>query len=235
MQLIPVLDLKGGQVVHARMGDRGRYQPITSSLCAGAAPHDIVNALLEFYPFPVVYVADLDAIERSGDHTRVIEALRERHPQLELWVDSGVSNRAQMEAFVRGGMTRPVLGSESLTDLDLLGYSNSMQPILSLDWKGDLFHGPKTLLEDTASWPNEVIAMQLQRVGSEAGPDFARLRALRRRAPDKRLFAAGGVRGLEDLRRLAQLGVEGALVATSLHQRTLTQSDIEALSWERVS
>jgi phosphoribosylformimino-5-aminoimidazole carboxamide ribotide isomerase len=230
MQLIPVLDLKGGQVVHARMGDRGRYQPIASRLCAGASPHDVVNALLDVYPFLALYVADLDAIEGNGDHSDLIASIKERHPQIELWVDSGLSDRAQVESFLRSGFARPVLGSETLADLDLLSYSNSMQSILSLDFLGDVFRGPKTLLDDSARWPNDVIAMQLQRVGSGAGPDFARLRALRRRAPEKRLFAAGGVRGLEDLRRLAQLGVEGALVATALHEGALTRSELEAVA-----
>jgi phosphoribosylformimino-5-aminoimidazole carboxamide ribotide isomerase len=229
MQLIPVLDLKGGEVVHARMGDRDRYQPLASALCETAAPHDVVNALLELYRFPVIYIADLDAIERRGDHFELLAAIRQCHPRLELWVDSGLSDQRQMQAFLRAGFARPVLGSEALRDLDLLSTLNGVQGVLSLDFVGDVFRGPKTLLEDSALWPNEVIAMQLDRVGSGAGPNFARLRALRRRAPEKHLYAAGGVSGLEDLKRLGRLGVEGALLATALHDRTLGARDIEAL------
>ena len=45
--------------------------------------------------------------------------------------------------------------------------------------------------------------MTLARVGSGGGPDLDRLRALRRMAPGKRLYAAGGVRGADDLHDLA--------------------------------
>ena len=34
--LVPVVDLLAGQVVHARRGERSRYQPIQSPLCPGS-------------------------------------------------------------------------------------------------------------------------------------------------------------------------------------------------------
>ncbi len=40
---------------------------------------------------------------------------------------------------------------------------------------------------------------------------------MRAQAPGVHLFAAGGVRGPEDLAQLAQEGISGALVASALH------------------
>ena len=40
MKLIPVIDLKAGEVVHARRGDRDNYRPIVSPLCRGSRPED---------------------------------------------------------------------------------------------------------------------------------------------------------------------------------------------------
>ena len=68
MQIIPVLDLKNGVVVHARMGQRDRYQPIETPLSPTSNPIDVAGGLLSIYPFATVYVADLDAIARSGDN-----------------------------------------------------------------------------------------------------------------------------------------------------------------------
>ena len=63
MQAIPVIDLMGGQVVRARMGDRASYRPLESPLSPTSEPVDVVRGLLEVFPFPTLYVADLDAIQ----------------------------------------------------------------------------------------------------------------------------------------------------------------------------
>ena len=71
--------------------------------------------------------------------------------------------------------------------------------------------------------------MTLARVGSGAGPDMGRLAALRRAAPDRRLYAAGGVRDLADVQALARADIAGALVASALHDERLTAGDIARL------
>ena len=60
--IVPVLDLKGGEVVHARAGERERYLPIRSRLAAGSAPAAVVDGLLSVAPFRRIYIADLDAL-----------------------------------------------------------------------------------------------------------------------------------------------------------------------------
>ena len=51
MQAIPVIDLMGGEVVRARMGDRASYRPIESPLSPTSDPVDVVRGLLSVYPF----------------------------------------------------------------------------------------------------------------------------------------------------------------------------------------
>jgi phosphoribosylformimino-5-aminoimidazole carboxamide ribotide isomerase len=71
--------------------------------------------------------------------------------------------------------------------------------------------------------------MTLSRVGSGGGPDLALLRRWRGEAPAKKIFAAGGVRGGEDLLALADCGISGVLVATALHERRIGQAEIAAV------
>ena len=71
--------------------------------------------------------------------------------------------------------------------------------------------------------------MTLARVGSGAGPDLDRLRSIRDAAPGKKVYAAGGVRDAADLIALKRAGMAGALVASCLHDRRLSGSDIAAL------
>ncbi|MGH8753310.1 MAG: HisA/HisF-related TIM barrel protein, partial [Burkholderiales bacterium] len=187
MKIIPVIDLMQGQVVHALGGERHQYRPIESGLCAGSNALDIACALLELYPFPALYVADLDAIQKNGSNAAVIEKLHQRFPRLELWVDSGIADVSGFAAWQEQHLGHAVIGSESFPETALLSAvcasGDALYPLLSLDFKGARFHGEQRLLNDPGLWPEHVIVMMLASVGSLQGPDFDQLGALRRRAP----------------------------------------------------
>lgn len=214
-----------GQVVHAREGRRDTYRPLVSSLCASSRPRDALDGLLRLYPFRHCYIADLDAILRRGDHRREIAALRVAYPGLEFWVDSGLPDAARIAAWPLA-LGRPVLGSECLGDA--MAAKVAADAILSLDFRGEAFLGPADLLETVAAWPDDLVVMALERVGSGQGPDLARLSALRARAPEKRYYAAGGVRGAADLAALAGAGATGVLLASALHDGRLSRADLAA-------
>jgi len=229
MDVIPVIDLKGGAVVRARLGRRETYAPIETPLAATSAPLDIVAGLLALYPFRTIYAADLDAIERRGDHGAVLRALGEAFPAVTFWVDAGVTEvDAARSWLARHERDALVLGSESLKDAAALAaLRGEKRVVLSLDFAGERFLGDPAILAAPRLWPARAIVMTLGRVGADAGPDFERLASLRR--PDgAALYAAGGVRGPDDLAALARAGVKGALVASALHDGRLTGADVKA-------
>ncbi len=234
LKIIPVVDLKGGVVVHAREGRRPEYRPVQSTLCRGADPVVLVEAFLRLYPFPVIYVADLDAIAGTGNHRALLQQLRKRFPHVEFWVDGGVSDVASLDGWLEARIGRMVLGSESLKDAHFVHTARrrcgDCEPVLSLDFSGDAFNGPQALLQDAGRfWPSRVLAMNVKRVGSGAGPDLDLVIALASRKSDAacQVYAAGGVRSALDLLQLAAAGAAGALVATALHEGTLAAADIE--------
>ena len=68
MEIIPVIDLMGGVVVHARMGQRNAYRPIATPLSPTSDPLDVTRGLMSVYPFTSIYAADLDAIDKRGSN-----------------------------------------------------------------------------------------------------------------------------------------------------------------------
>jgi len=230
MEVIPVLDLKDGVVVHARMGQRHQYRPIATPLSPSSNPVDVARGLLAVYPFKTLYVADLDAIERTRDNDAALARLKAALPDLTFWVDNGAADLAEAKRWLDAGLGCLVLGSESQKDDGLVrGLTGDDRIILSLDFRGEAFAGPPALLDDVAWWPTRIIAMTLARVGSGSGPDMERLSSIKDRAPDRRVYAAGGVRGPDDLAELRRAGIAGALVASSLHEGTLTGAQIARL------
>lgn len=148
-----------------------------------------------------------------------INAITQAFPDIELWVDAGIATEEGCHAWTTKTNVRPVIGSETLRDSSL---PKRLNCILSLDFQGDTFLGDPNILNNTSLWTQEIIVMTLERVGSAGGPAFEQLKAIAARASEKQIYAAGGVRNMDDLYILASLGIAGALVATALHSGAIT-------------
>ncbi|MCQ8181668.1 HisA/HisF-related TIM barrel protein [Methylomonas sp. SURF-1] len=223
MQIIPVIDLKDGLVVHASGGDRSRYRPIHlhSQIVGGSSIEEVVSGLLELYAFSAFYIADLNAIERNGSHRSILEPLLSRYPAVDFWLDNGLQPRSLTPNPAPN--LRTVIGTETQSEpTDLSGSAT----ILSLDFKNNQALGNPAWLDLPQYWPDTVIAMTLDQVGANRGPDFARLDSLRRVHPGSRWIAAGGVRGIDDLHSLAATGLSGVLIASALHNGSIGTAEL---------
>jgi HisA/HisF family protein len=231
MEVIPVIDLKDGVVVHARMGKRSAYAPIETPLSPTSRPTDVARGLLSIFPFKKFYVADLNAIENKDNNNAALKRLSLDFPELVFWVDAGIADVHHAQRWFEAGLGHLVLGSETQRDSDLISFlCRNNRTILSLDFRGDAFLGPASLLNEANIWPTNVIVMTLARVGSASGPDMNWLTTIKSRAANRQVYAAGGVRDANDLASLAAAGIAGALVATSLHNGKLTGAQIARLS-----
>lgn len=232
MQVIPVLDIKAGAVVHARGGDRAHYQPIGSPLAGGSSdPCAIAAGYRSLHLFTSMYVADLDGIAGGKRNTAALSALRASEPDLAILVDDGRRTAADAFELSRAFGVVGVIGSETIDTADALAGSGNRPDIaLSLDFRGDAFQGPPALLDRADLWPDLVIVMTLARVGGNAGPDVDRVAAIVARAGRRRVLAAGGVRGIDDVKRLARVGAAGVLVASALHSGSIKAGDLDEIA-----
>ena len=238
MQVIPVIDLKQNlfnecHVVHAKQGQRAQYQPIKSSLATSSELFDIVEGLLKLYPFRTIYIADIDAITNTGNHFEQIELLSGLYPHITWWIDAGISNVNARILYAPQANIRAVFGSENihnLQDYRAMSYAYESRHVLSLDKLNCEELGAAELHSTGLYWPDDAICMTLDNVGSSDGPDIVRLQTLqslnRMRKKPANIFAAGGVRNMEDLLQLKQLGMSGALVASALHNGEITAQDL---------
>jgi phosphoribosylformimino-5-aminoimidazole carboxamide ribotide isomerase len=232
----------GGRVVQGLRGDRQRYRAVDSTLVQGCEPAAIAQALCRACEGNVAYVADLDAITGAGDHGGVIRELRERLG-VEPWVDAGAGDAGAASRLAQSGAARVIVGTETLTDLGALRAIRDALPgegpLVSLDvGKDGVLSGCRELAGRppldalgllAAEGATEVILLALTRVGTATGPDLPTLRAARTAFPGLRLIAGGGVHTPDDLRRLAETGADGVLLATALHRGWITTADVRAV------
>lgn len=230
MQVVPVIDIRHGQVVKAIAGDRANYRPIETPLFSGSAPRDAIRGFMALHPFPVIYIADLDAIEGRDGNAGMLKDLSGTYPGCAFWIDQGASKSAQVAEALLLPNTVAVIGTETGVTLDgwrtLHTTYGDERLVLSLDYRADQFLGDRALLADAPNWPRRVIAMTLGSVGTNAGPDLATLLGLKTRHPTGEIYAAGGVRDATDLRVLRAAGISGALVASALHSQKIKAGDL---------
>jgi len=233
MKIIPVIDLLNGIVVHARRGDRKNYQAIQSSISASSKPLDIVAALYEHYPFQELYIADLDAIQKTGNNNfEAITSISQHYPDIKLWIDAGVNDTANIAMWAQRNFN-VILGTENFSDLDnFLQTKKALNSgfVLSLDFMPDGYKGPPELMEDTQHWPEDVILMSLAHVGAGNGTNAELTAGFRQHSNRFNLYAAGGVRDIDDLKMLRASGFHGALLASALHGRHISKHDLDSLS-----
>ena len=221
MEIIPVIDIRRGQVVHAVKGQRQNYRPLQTSLCESNSPEDIVQAFINSYPFKTIYIADLDAIEGQSNNDQIIEQLHDKFQSLTFWVDQGISSTIELKDPL---LRQHVIGSETNISPDILNEIIISSPdiILSLDFQSNTFLGVRNLLQKTSLWPGRIIIMSLARVGSDNGPDYELISSLKKTAGDRKIYVAGGVRHETDLNLLNDMGIDGVLLATALHTERIT-------------
>jgi len=253
VRIIGVVDLVDGQAVHARAGMRGSYAPVPQA--GGAAIDGDATALARVYVEQLgvseLYVADLDAITKEAPAHAVIHALASLGAPL--WLDAGVSSVQLAHDARAAGATFVIVGLETLASFDALddicAAVGGSRVAFSLDVRdgkpitlaaalsprqGVPYHAAQQMpVEDIARRAADagiaaLAVIDLVRVGMGGGPALETIERVRTAAPDLILVAGGGVRGPDDLARLADSGCDGALVATALQNGRLTARDVGA-------
>jgi phosphoribosylformimino-5-aminoimidazole carboxamide ribotide isomerase len=241
-ELIGVIDIRAGRAVHARGGQRDRYEAITAvgghSIAAGdgvALASCYVNEL----GIRTLYIADLDAIVTGALQETFLRALAAIGSPL--WIDSGVRSSDDASRTVSLGAARVIVGLETLPSFDVLNAIGMEvgpdRTVLSLDLRdghpliaaGSAISASATEIARCAAdvGVGALIVLDLARVGMGAGVDLDVIRRLKHAAPDVPLFAGGGVRDWSDLEQLAAAGCHGALVATALQSGAIDAGDVK--------
>jgi len=244
MRVIPVIDLMNGGSVHAVAGRRSDYKPRVNSQLGCDTLVSEANVYVKKFSFDTAYVADLDAITHGHRNERCWERIADAG--LKLWLDAGVSSKSSATIVMRA-LRRFTVDPVIIVGLESLGVHEYLSELYSslgpetLAFSLDLRHGkPITQIEKwrdaqpieivrsvVAAGIQRFIVLDLADVGVGQGTTTIDLcRAIRGEFSAIELIAGGGVRGIDDLRALADAGCDAALVASALHDGRLTREDI---------
>jgi len=242
MKVIPVIDVLNGVAVHGIRGERERYQPLKSTLCRSADPLDIALTF-ESLGFSSLYLADLDAILGKSANFNIYRQIMTQ-TRLDLMVDAGIADITKAKKVLATEVSKIVIGSETLNSLDFLGQAvkafGEDKVVVSIDLKkGKVLSVSEAIASmDAVSFAqklrkigvNQIIFLDLDRVGTEHGINLAILRSVLEKTGVE-VLVGGGIRSLQELEELRKLGVSGALVATILHNGKLEVDELKSASF----
>ena len=228
MLIIPVIDLSQGIVVRAIRGKRKSYQPITSAISSNCKPETILSAFFKLYPFKIIYIADLDAIQGNGNQSKLINKFATKYKECEFWVDAGIQQILTRKLDDMSKNIKYILGSEN--NIALHDYEETIKSnpsiLLSLDFNENGLINNSYLLNNSSIWPKKVIVMMLHRVGSNDGVDTKHLENIVALNKNSEIYVAGGIKNYNDIKILNSKNIKGCLIATALHQQKITKKEL---------
>ena len=245
MKIVPVIDVLNGIAVHAIGGERRHYRPLRSGLCSSVDPVEVALKF-ESLGFDSLYLADLDAILEKPTNFALYQRIRTK-TNLDFMVDAGIAEVAKAEKLLKAGVSEIVIGTETLRSLDFVKQTvksfGENRVVVSIDLKkGEVMSvseniksmNPVSLAQKLEKiGVSQIILLDLDRVGTERGANVEVLKDTLKKTKLK-VLVGGGIRSLQDLEKLRNLGVFGTLVATALHNGKLRVNELKSAGFLRV-
>lgn len=229
-------------------GQRQNYQPNTSILTNSCDPSVVVRTFQKQFGLTDFYLADLDSIQ-TNDLNRCTIAELSGMPG-KMFADCGLRSAKDVEEVLSLGVDKAILALETLPDIHTAKQLVRQFGADSLVFSLDLHDG--TPITTSAEWLRvaplticqqlidcgftQFIVLDLAAVGTAKGtPTLQLCRELRAVIPKGRIISGGGIRGVDDIMAAQEAGIDAVLVASALHDGSLTAENVRDVTTPQAS
>ena len=239
MKIIPAIDLQDGKCVRLFQGDFEQTTEYSSN------PADIGKRFSKL-DVEDLHIVDLDGARTGTQQNHGIVADIARTTGLRVQLGGGLRGRDDVAAWLANGVSRCVLGSVAIRDPGTVtAWFGDFGPealVLALDVRLDPDGTPQLT---TQGWTEDsgvslwecldayadagarhVLCTDVSRDGAMTGPNFELYVEILNRYPALQLQASGGVRDIEDLELLRELGLPAAITGRALLDGQITAEEI---------
>ncbi len=223
MEVIPAIDIRGGRCVRLYQGDYARETVFSDDPLLVAERWQDEGATR-------LHVVDLDGA-RAGEPVngavveRIVKAAR-----VPVQVAGGIRRLDVIGRYIEAGADRVVVGTAAVKEELLVANACALYPgalVVSVDARGGRVategwrEGSSETVEGLARRMAELgvrrlVFTDIARDGTMRGPNFSAIARLVK-AVEVPVIASGGIASVEHVRRLAKLGVEGAILGRALY------------------
>ena len=228
MQLYPAIDMKNGQCVRLK---QGKFKEIT----VYSDSPEKVAAYWESQGATFLHLVDLDGAlagySVNEDAIRRIVAAFSKPIE----IGGGIRTEEAIERMLNLGVSRVIIGTKAVQNplflRDAVTHFGADRIVAGVDAKNGLvaIEGWEKVSEITASdlcgqmkenGVRHVVYTDISRDGMLTGPNVEATKALTE-ATGMDIIASGGMSSMDDLRRLHEAGVKGAIIGKALYENRI--------------
>ena len=237
MQIIPAIDLINGACVRLEKGDYSKQTTYHSDPLVIAREFEAAGIrrlhLVDLDGAKAQSVVNLPVLERIAQNTR-----------LTIDFGGGVKSRDQVVKVLAAGASQVTGGSiaaknpaemeswlqEFGSEQILLGADVKDMQIMVTGWQEETSLHIYSFLEHFQSkGAKYVICTDISRDGMLQGPAFELYEDLMDRFPSLHFIASGGISQLEDVLRLHDMGMYGAIIGKAIYEGRITLEELSKL------
>jgi phosphoribosylformimino-5-aminoimidazole carboxamide ribotide isomerase len=238
IQVIPSIAIRQGRVVKMRKGDPSSEKIYPEN------PLDLARRFAD-HGIEVVHIVDLDGAERGAPvHYHIVEQIA-GYTDLKIDFTGGISTDGDISKAYEAGADYITASSIAIANPELFAswlitYGREKitlgADVTDVKTKKLLFRGWQkrselTLFEHLSFFYNRglkyVKSTDVSRDGVLEGPAFDFYQELRERFPDLCILASGGVRGVDDIKRLNDMGLFAVIFGKAYYEGKLKLKDLE--------
>lgn len=241
MRIIPAIDLRRGRCVRLLKGDFDKETEYSSN------PTEIGR---QFSSLDVgdLHIVDLDGALTGAQGNRHIVSELVRESGLQVQVGGGIRSREDVSDWLAKGVSRCVIGSLAVKEPDVvMAWLREFGPdaiVIALDVRLEAAGRPMLTTQgwteesDVSLWEcldhyedagvRHLLCTDVLRDGTMTGPNFDLYVEILNRYPALQLQASGGVRNVDDLELLRELGVPAAITGRALLDGRISAREIHS-------
>jgi phosphoribosylformimino-5-aminoimidazole carboxamide ribotide isomerase len=232
MIIYPAIDLKDGKCVRLYKGDMDQATIFNDSPASQAKQ-------FQDQGFKFLHIVDLDgAIAGNSANEKSVKEILQ-NITIPAQLGGGIRNLETIEKWLDLGLNRVILGTIALQNPDLVKQAAKKFPnkiVVGIDAKNGMVatHGwvesSSTSVIDLAKKFEDagvaaIVYTDINRDGTGDGVDFEGTKKLAESISIP-VIASGGVGGLEDVKKVAQLGINGIIIGRALYDKKIEVKEL---------
>ena len=237
MYVIPAIDIIDGKCVRLTQGDYGQKTVYSDS------PLEIAKQF-EAAGLTRLHVVDLDGAKSSHIVNHAVLESIATNTSLQLDFGGGIKSDEDIQIAFDAGAGQVTLGSIAVKNRDLtlkwLQKYGGEKIILGADVRQEMIaingwqeSGNIALMDFLSDYLQAgmryVICTDIERDGMMQGPAFELYSKIQAAYPDIKLIASGGISSIDDMKRLDQLGLYGAITGKAIYEGKIELPDLKLI------
>jgi phosphoribosylformimino-5-aminoimidazole carboxamide ribotide isomerase len=237
MKIIPAIDIIGGKCVRLTQGDYGKMKVYRENPVEVAKEFE--DADLEY-----LHLVDLDGAKKGRVvNWKIVESIQ-AETALKVDFGGGVKTEEEVEELLDMGIEQINIGSLAVKQPDVfrdfIRKFGSENFVLSADVRNEQIQlagwteaASVTIYDLVSQFEKDglkyVTCSDITTDGMLQGPNFGIYKKLKKRFPELKIVASGGISSISDLEELNYIKVHGAIVGKAIYEGRIKLSELKKL------